>query len=187
MGIDQNTYKMLEQVLDSFDCKGIIELGRQTLKDGFLPDDSAEGMYRARFGVTQYDCIDLRGGTFEHDLNQPFQGAQLGWPRYDAVTNFGTTEHIFNQAQVWETMHLLCKPGGLMFHALPGPGWGSHGFYGYTEDFIDAVETANGYTRLYYKKILRKETRVLYLVAWRQGADSCFNVPGDPLYFKEEK
>ena len=38
---------------------------------------------------------------------------------YDAVTNHGTSEHILNQWNVFETMHDAAKPGAMMYHCVP--------------------------------------------------------------------
>lgn len=45
------------------------------------------------------------------------------------MINHGTAEHIFNIAQVFETIHYCCDDGGLMIHDSPFTGWIDHGFY----------------------------------------------------------
>jgi len=45
------------------------------------------------------------------------------------VTNFGTTEHVFNIGQSFASIHRLLKVGGLQLHTLPGYGAIDHGFY----------------------------------------------------------
>ena len=74
------------------------------------------------------------------DLNEPvfFEGQ-------DIIINTGTCEHVFDQRQVWETMHDACRVGGLMVHALPLWGWLDHGFYNYQPTFVADVAAENGY------------------------------------------
>ena len=45
------------------------------------------------------------------------------------MTNFGTTEHVFNIGQSFENIHNLLNVGGLQLHTLPAYGYIDHGFY----------------------------------------------------------
>lgn len=182
MGIDENIHSMMLKIHWKETDESIIELGRQTLKDKLKQVWSDAPAFYADFGFSKYDCIDLRCGTIIADLNCPLQGEQFR--QYDFVTNFGTSEHIFDQQVVFSTIHSLCKVGGIMAHALPGTGWGDHGFYGYTESFIDALGSVNDYEEL-YRKTIERNGATLYLVAFHKQ-HRWFKCPLDPLYFKEE-
>lgn len=73
------------------------------------------------------------------DLNRTFDIGQ-----FDIVTNFGTSEHVFNQAAVFESIHNACRVGGYMVHAVPcAMRW--HGLFGYTDKFFTELARANGY------------------------------------------
>lgn len=95
----------------------------------------------------KYGCIDLDGrhGAIRLDFNsQGVPDAALG--AYDLVTNHGTTEHVFNQANVFKVMHDLCRSGGLMLHAVPvGAGYPDHGFFSYQPNLFTALAKYNDY------------------------------------------
>lgn len=100
-------------------------------------------------GCGRYVSIDGNGrGTLTADLNQPID-EQLQSDRlcgsFDLVTDFGTGEHIFNQAQVWRTLHDLCKPGGYIAFDRPSTGYHAHCFYLIHECLIRDLAAANGY------------------------------------------
>lgn len=91
--------------------------------------------------------IDANACDIRHDLNRPFPVSAV--ERYflpaDIIINTGTTEHIFDQRQVWESIHDCCKAGGLMVHTMPLWGWLDHGFYNYQPTFVTDIAAANGY------------------------------------------
>lgn len=106
--------------------------------------DVARAFYRAVLRFQNITCIDLHGppGAIQHDLNEPMSDH---WPTFGLVVNSGTAEHVFDQRQLWQTIHELTEPGGLMMHALPLWGWLDHGFYNYHPTFVADVAAANGY------------------------------------------
>ncbi len=64
---------------------------------------------------------------------------------YDIVTNFGTTEHVFNQWNCFAVMHGATRIGGAMYHVVPAIGYLDHGYYCYTPLFFRDLARANGY------------------------------------------
>ena len=98
-----------------------------------------------------YDSFDLDTAdnqTIEIDLNQPVN--MLNREMFnvcDLVTNHGTTEHLFNQSAVFETMHDACKVGGIMVHVLPciEP---NHGLFCYSPVLFEALANYNDYELL---------------------------------------
>jgi len=110
--------------------------------------DVAKLFYQIVFGIREYLAVDLHGtsASMKHDLNMPIE-----LPRqFDLTTNFGTAEHIFNQAQFFKTMHEATTSGGLMFHSLPNQGCYDHGFYNYHPTFIFDLAEANSYKLLMF-------------------------------------
>ena len=105
--------------------------------------DLAKLVYRLVFDNTTCRAIDLNGteAAWRHDLNQPLPISET----FDVVTNFGTSEHVFDQAQLFRSMHELTRPGGFMLHALPHQGGPDHGFYNYHPTFFHDLAAANGY------------------------------------------
>ncbi len=108
-----------------------------------LAFDLAKLLYRVVFDCTTYRAIDLHGteAAWRHDLNLPLPVAET----FDVVTNFGTSEHVFDQAQLFRSIHALVRPGGLMLHALPHQGGPDHGFFNYHPTFFHDLAAANSY------------------------------------------
>jgi 2-polyprenyl-3-methyl-5-hydroxy-6-metoxy-1,4-benzoquinol methylase len=88
-------------------------------------------------------AVDLHGtpDALQYDLNHPLPFAE----KFDVVTNIGTGEHVFNQYQVFKSIHEHCSPSGLMIHALPNQGCYDHGFYNYHPTFVFDLCEANSY------------------------------------------
>jgi hypothetical protein len=119
----------------------VCELGDQwvTYTD---PHILASQFFRG-LGCSQYVSIDGNGrGTHLADLNKPL-APQLG--TFDLVTDFGTGEHIFDQAQVWRTLHSLVRVGGYLAFDRPTQGYPGHGYYLADECLFRDVAAANEY------------------------------------------
>ena len=103
----------------------------------------ARAVYDAIFRPASYTAIDLdlqpRQACF--DLNGP---VNLG-SRFDLVINNGTSEHVFDQANVFRIMHDHTRPGGFMMHWVPCLGWIDHGLYNVQPGFFFDLSRANGY------------------------------------------
>lgn len=92
-------------------------------------------------------AAELAGGpvrVLALDLNQPLP-AWLRAGAFDLVLNTGTTEHVFDQRQAWESIHAATLPGGIMLHGIPLWGWLDHGFYNYNPTTIADLAAENGY------------------------------------------
>ena len=121
----------------------VCELGDQMMSGGKEPTP-AQGFYR-RIGCEKYLAIDANGrGNVTADLNLPITNRNLG--AFNLVTDFGTGEHIFDQAQVWRTLHELCAPGGFIAFDRPTQGYDHHCFYLMTQGLIEDIAEANGYS-----------------------------------------
>ncbi len=121
--------------------KSVADIGSQTLSNG----KSAEAFYK-QLGVERYVAYDIDGkhGAVTHDFN--VEALQDGGAPFDLVVNNGTGEHIFNQANVFESCHNLCNREGVMVHILPWVGQMNHGFFNYQPVFFADLAKANGYT-----------------------------------------
>ncbi len=82
------------------------------------------------------------------DLNEPID--PLLFKRADLVTDNGTGEHLFNQAQVWANQHELTKAGGVMLKIMPFTPWFNHGFYNFNPIIYRDVAAANNYKWLFF-------------------------------------
>ena len=105
--------------------------------------DEARLIYRWLFGCHYYRAVDLgaRSATARIDLNYPFD---LG-KRFDLVINNGTSEHIFNQANVFAMIYNHTRVGGHMVHWTPVLGWVDHGLYNVQPSFFLDLAKANAY------------------------------------------
>jgi SAM-dependent methyltransferase len=157
----------------------VCELGDQYMA-GEKPRPAID-FYR-KLGVGTYVSIDGNGlGTVTADLNQPVVG--LG--QFDLVTDFGTGEHIFDQAQVFRTIHDLTKPGGYIVFDRPCHGYTKHCFYLVTTGLMEDIAFANGYRIV---RLTRKETPRGWLcrgVFRKSGRETPFRVPQQSRYQSE--
>jgi hypothetical protein len=96
-----------------------------------------------------YGCLDLDPsfGSLRFDLNLDNVPSNHAG-RYDFVTNHGTSEHLINQYNCFKVMHELCKPGGMMLHAVPFTVHLEHGFFNYQPNFFSALARYSAYETL---------------------------------------
>lgn len=119
----------------------VCELGDQWITHE-TPHRLAAEFYRD-LGCNRYDSIDGNGrGTITFDLNRKWKGKP---ERYDLVTDFGTGEHIFDQAAVWRTIHALAKVGAFIAFDRPTSGYPGHCYYNAQRCLFEDVADANGY------------------------------------------
>ena len=108
----------------------------------------------------KYTAIDIASGesTLLFDLNTDSVPPML-LQKFDLVTNFGTSEHVLNQYNVFRTMHDFTCDHGLMYHDLPMGGYFFHGYFSYTPLFFFHLAQANNYDIIFrrYWKAAAKE------------------------------
>jgi hypothetical protein len=101
-------------------------------------------IYKNLFGTDDISAIDMNGPNAEKlDLNTLDPVLML--PNYNACFNHGTSEHIFNIANVFQLMHKATRVGGLMIHESPFTGWVDHGFYCLQPTLFWDLAAANNY------------------------------------------
>lgn len=103
----------------------------------------AKVLYEVLFGFDEPTVVDVAPGprTILTDLNYP---ATLG-RIFDVVINNGTSEHIFNQANVFKFIHDHTKIDGVMLHWTPSIGCVDHGFFNIQPNLFLDLATANQY------------------------------------------
>jgi SAM-dependent methyltransferase len=69
---------------------------------------------------------------------------------FDVVANFGTSEHVSNQYNVFKVAHDALKVGGVMYSTLPFFGGIDHGLLNYHPKFFTTLITNNSYQPLYW-------------------------------------
>lgn len=98
-------------------------------------------------GLDHYKSIDADGGgDFIFDLNKNILESYQYTKTFDVVTNHGTSEHCFDQFNVFNNIHNLCSVNGLMIHNLPFQGYLNHGFYNYQPNFFKDLAITNNYS-----------------------------------------
>lgn len=148
------------------DTKSVIEIGAQDINrqhQSFIDDfphkiplrmrkiynpkfNSPKEMYQS-IGIKNYESIDVNyhAGSKFFDLNHDIQKKYGYREKFDLVTNFGTTEHIFNQFEVFRNMHNLCNKDGFIVGIVPMQGSVNHGFFNYQPILFEHLALANNY------------------------------------------
>jgi 2-polyprenyl-3-methyl-5-hydroxy-6-metoxy-1,4-benzoquinol methylase len=172
----------LYSLLDLKPPASICDLGSQEMStggDNNVHEGSARDWLEAQ--GFEYSCIDMDGkyGALKLDLNVATL-MDVG-RQFDIVTNHGTSEHVFDQANVFRLMHDLTKPGGLMIHAVPTPDFGAqHGFYTYDEYIFNDMAHYNGYEVV--QMFRRSEPFEIILAALRRKTIEKFVTPLQGIY-----
>jgi hypothetical protein len=128
-----------DEVSQDFTGLTMIELGEQNMT-GDTKISLAKNYFSEKgFLHTSFD-IKSTGSAVEVDLSKPVNS----YEQADIVTNFGTTEHIFQgdnpQYHAYRNVHNFTKKGGVMFHFVPTLGsWPNHCDYWYKLSFFETL------------------------------------------------
>jgi len=114
-----------------------------SMLDGETVRRTAQKDFYTIFGLAEYSSLDSEDdrATYKVDLNHP--APQL--PEFGIVTNFGTTEHVFNIGEAFKTIHNATRPGGISMHAIPSFAFINHGFYNIHPNAMVEMVRANKY------------------------------------------
>jgi hypothetical protein len=148
MGIRAHSIKLLEDArvhlgYENWNGVSMYELGSQDLRKGGGLERGSSKDYFEKLGV-KHDSIDIDGRhkCLVLDLSKEINSL----PEYDVLSNYGTSEHIFNQYMVFKNIHNFVRVGGAMVHFVPAtPYWKRHGFYTYSEDYFNSLADKNNY------------------------------------------
>ena len=93
-----------------------------------------------------YQSLDVKAdfNTIVFDLNNDRLPRRLRGS-FDLVLNFGTTEHVFNQANAFRVIHEATRPIGFIYHQLPVAGFCDHCYFLYTGRFFFDLAGYNSY------------------------------------------
>ncbi len=166
----------------------VCELGDQIWHSGTRRSSGwwsrpARDLYKT-MGCSRYEAIDGNGGgTILADLNHPLDPHP---GEFDLVTDVGTTEHVFNFAQAWATIHSLTKLGGLIFFEKPYQGYPDHGFYNLHKTLFVDIARANGYRVLELKEHEAPRGN-LWRGVYRREAETPFRFPQQGKYVRKLK
>lgn len=93
----------------------------------------------------EHVSVDWNGqdGALPLDMRKPLPD---GLGMFTMITNFGCTEHVSEQYNIWESLHRLLEVGGVMIHMCPAPGdWWWHGEWFPKPEFYQEYAERNGY------------------------------------------
>jgi len=155
-GCEENVLEIIN-FLEKNGKKSIIEFGAQqyrSSKSNLLTEDNkihlnknedyVRNIFRNK--LIKYDSIDFDNfATIKLDLNYesiPYTKINC----YDVVTNFGTSEHIINQLNIFRNIHYLCKKDGYIIMDLPIQGSFNHGFFHYNLQIFWHLSRSNNYS-----------------------------------------
>jgi len=114
--------------------------------------------------------FDINGldGAVVMDLCKPIPDKFKG--KFDMVTNFGTTEHVQDQEQVFQNIHDMVKVGGVMVHSVPLHGyWKGHCPFRYMVKFPNHLAGLNAYKLLFKEIKDRWKEKLLNFILRRNG------------------
>jgi hypothetical protein len=123
-------------------------LGQQFEFDDFSENGKykpyAQKSFYNALGISEYTCSDVADSRSNYylDLNKPIKHVEK---QYDIITNFGTTEHVFNIGQSFVNIDKLVANDGLVLHVLPAMGDINHGFWNTHPTVYYDVARDNGY------------------------------------------
>ena len=156
----------------------VCDFGNQRYRGGWEPQEyKTTADYYKQEHDAQYIAFDLNRemGAIPLDLNLPV-AEQNHLYQYDLVVNNGTSEHLFNQYQVFKNMHDLCILGGIMLNVVPFSPWINHGFFNYNPIFFRDLILANDYNCEFFWICDR------YADGWKGLNDAQLFNENDPSY-----
>jgi len=162
-------------------------------------------------GFKNYECIDSDGkwNAKIFDLNLDLKEKYNYDLQFDVTTNFGTSEHVFNQLMFFKNMHNLTKENGYMIHYVPFKIYQSHCLYHYTTSFFTSLAYYNKYKLVTQWVLLnekkptleiddktlgkmyndREITNIIALYVFQKTSSEEFKIPFqiDSIYFDNNK
>jgi hypothetical protein len=125
-----------------------------------------------------YVAIDVDGSPDAMALDLNCDAVPISQrAKFKLVTNFGTTEHVANQANAFKIIHDLTAVGGMMVHNVPCRLL-NHGLINYTPKFFWRLERANAYMNVYLRAWPEADPESVH-VAFQKQHDLEFVTPLD--------
>ena len=141
-------------------CRGILDSGSA--------HSNRQALFYSLFGLTKYASVDTYDdrATYRQDLNTAVEAPR----KFDLVVDCGTTEHVFNAANVFVYTHNSLNDGGVALKVLPTFGDNTHGFYNIHPTVYFDVARVNGYEVIDFRYVDDMISRDA-----KRGAASLFN------------
>jgi hypothetical protein len=137
--------------------------------------DEIDMLYQA-LGYSPWLSVDAHAfpQSVVADLNEPLTHPELTPGSFNVIINNGTTEHIFNQYQVYKSIHDLCSENGLMWHKIPTTNILNIFYYGATPIFLYELAKINQYEILQLG-IANRWGNIGYVKEFKQGANLIYD------------
>ena len=93
------------------------------------------------FGFQSLESLDMsayEGATLLHDMNKPLPTELVG-RKFDFIFDGGTTEHIFNVAQVFQNIWDVLAVGGIFVSVTVNNNLSGHGLYQFSPEFFQKI------------------------------------------------
>lgn len=90
------------------------------------------------------DVSDYEGAEIVHDLNEENLSSDY-YESADLIIDAGTLEHVFHLPNALNTIFLLLRPGGMVYHHSPSNGYLDHGFYQFSPTLFYDYYRENNY------------------------------------------
>jgi hypothetical protein len=188
MGILLPTERLVRELIGKRLKPGfsVLEFGDQIVTH-CTPHYLARELYKS-LGCGHYVSVDGNGrnGAIAFDLNRKTNElrALLKLKVYDLVTDFGTGEHIFDQAAFWRTVHLMTAPGGFIAFDRPSQGYPGHCFWRTDLSTFQDIAAANSYEVLALRAHAGRHGGELVHGIFRKTLGGKFQVPNQGRYRK---
>lgn len=187
MGILYITEQLVRKVIadhlkPGFSC---LEFGDQMVTH-CSPHYVAKELYKS-LGCGHYVSVDGNGrGTVTFDLNRKTSelAEMLKVRQFDLVTDFGTGEHIFDQAAFWRTVHLMTAVGGFIVFDRPSQGYPGHCFWRTDLSTYQDIAGENSYDVLELRAHTGRNGGELVHGVLRKTRPGKFRVPNQGRYEK---
>ncbi len=135
------TYGRLFNTLSARDRRKIMR--SQGIPESVLAARETEGLFAA-LGADQVTSLDISEGGCDlyADLTDDLASTETMRPylgSFDAVIDYGTSEHVFNFTQALVNAYNLLADDGVYIFDLPLSGWVSHCLYQFTPSYFLSV------------------------------------------------
>lgn len=160
MGIDFHALNFLCYASKAAPFGDVLTIGRQWLyaplrqiqrrfphATAAISEKYCEELLTRCFQAQQVESIDVSAyeqATIIHDLNHVIPDKLV--KRFDTIIDCGSSEHIFDIAQVFRNYGAMARPGAQLLHVLPTNNFCGHGFWQISPElFFSLYSPVNGF------------------------------------------
>ncbi len=126
-----------------FSDKKLKEILSHIYNEEGKPKKNFQLHFYSLWGIQKYYSLDYNDSRadYQYDLNQ-LHDFNIS---FDIITNFGTSEHIFNIGLFYENLHNLLNVNGIALNITPTYADINHGFYNIHPNLYSQLMKTNNY------------------------------------------